>query len=167
MQIAGAFDELIGVATVFVGIDNTRRSFTDRPGIVEDLKHSLKRVLDKLRGKQQTTTVVGQSIESSFAVGTHTIKTTDDYDELTIEQRVEHLSQRLDSETKSLRDDLTSKGQQLQQAIDAEAHTREQLDDELRGRIGNLAAGGLSMQTFGASAILVGLIVSIIGISLS
>jgi hypothetical protein len=35
-------------------------------------------------------------------------------------------------------------GQQLQQAIDAEAQTRDQLIDEMRRQVADLAAGGLS-----------------------
>jgi hypothetical protein len=159
LQIAGLCDELIGLGATVLGIINTRRQFTDKPGIVDEVRASIRHAFGKLRGKPPTQKVAAKSLESQWGVGEPTV-TQDDWRELTLEKRVD----RLRDETRALRDDLTNKGQQLLQAIDAEAQTRDQLVKALRQRIAELAGGGLGLQTFGATSIFCGLGVTIIGV---
>lgn len=163
----GGICEFVGLATVALGISETRRAFTDRPSIVGRALASAKRLMDRVLRKPQ-----GQVIEGVGTLGGVATLEGDgtgllgDWDNVEPEVRIERLKayvNRLSEEVDELRRQVKREVAERNKADDLERQERRGLERELKELVQEAAAGGLRLETWGVVFFGIGIVLAGVG----
>jgi hypothetical protein len=158
LQLFGGLFELSGLVAVGLGIVETRRAFTDRPGIVQKVAHTVAGFVARLTRKRgRTINLRGVALEGSTSM---TARASLRYGfKGSVGERVERLQaiaqqheERLDEIAELVRsrsDELSAEIRSLQVAL-------SESEQKLRERIGEAAANGLTLESWGVLFFIIG-----------
>jgi hypothetical protein len=159
LRTAGGVLELLGIATVALGVAKVRREFGLPSAAAElmneggQLFHALAQRVRRLFGRKPPTKVItgagGAGLSVSGGRARATVRAGPDS---TLEQRVALLERLIDSaETQlaRLQDDLEREGEQLRQLVAAERQSRDEAHERLHHELRNVAVGGIRLQMVG------------------
>jgi hypothetical protein len=169
LQVVGLFFELLGLGTVMLGISEARRAFTSRPSLVGRVRSVVGRSIRKIFRRGKVVEIQGAGTVNIAARLSGRGRVLTDWERLSPEERFKRLQEAVDRHDDLLAD-LDDKIEKEQAEREGQGRReraeREALRQTLEGRISEAAAGGLTLQTWGALAFAVGILLSMAGVIL-
>jgi hypothetical protein len=164
LQVMGAGLELAGVGLVAKGISETRAQF-GRPSITEKVGAAIKRAAARLRRKPQSVTLsVSSSVDALIGGRAYATVTQGQFDDdTTLEERIERLRGMVNQHAESVTrldkkiDDERGDREEAERSADQRLEERAR---RIEGLIEDMATGGLRREALGASALVLGVILS-------
>ena len=153
IRAVGGLLQLVGVLAVALGVRETRLEFTDKPGTVKAAGKWIAAYARRLFHRRQRLTLHPEHIESTSTVDAVTVSLRRAWEQLSIEERVDRLNERLavvERQANDFRSELDREMQVRRAEANAERHARERADEQLRQRISSLAGFGLRLEALGA-----------------
>lgn len=160
IRIAGFFLELLGLAVVAIGLNDSRQLF-GRPGVYTAIKNSMKRFPKPWRGTHVLVVGSAGSVSGSAtaaAIGNSTSRLP-----TTLEERVALLEEKLylaDTQINEGRRKLEEEAKKRKAAIEAEAEARDEGDRAVQKLIEEAVIGGIRLETMGVVWLAFGLTLS-------
>lgn len=161
-----------GLGTTALGIAETRRGFTSRPGLLATVKAWVLATIR--RAGTSTATAMRRLLRRPRPLNIHVRPASDaarasDVGSVTVyygdppHMSIEEQVAALDARTRALRDDVAAVRTQIEEgrsqarkSLAEEAQARQERDDWLADRLEDLAAGGLRLETWGRGHVRVG-----------
>ena len=161
LQLAGGVLEGLGIGMVALGISEARRKFTDRAHLIIRGINAVARQAFRVAARFQKPKTIHGEINSTLpAFGTLiTARVTQRDFTGTLEERVEKLQKAVqlhDDELRSIGKQITAERDERIAALDLEVGERAEGESRLDERIREAATGGLSLQTWGVTLLLLG-----------
>lgn len=150
VSVAGMLLQLLGIATVAVGLSQARRQF-GRPSVKEQLIAWVRRAALVFAPSKSVVGVVTSSLGSVTITGTATVRGTL-APGVSLERRVEALEQNLralQTQVDKNAEDLRAQGAHLKAELEREARERREQDHHTVRMIEEFAVGGLHLEGIG------------------
>jgi hypothetical protein len=151
LQVAGAGCEIAGLGTVAWGINNTRRSFTDKPSLGVQLVGFFRRLAARFRRHKPVTIQASASLFSMSGGHARAIvkmgwEGISDSERL---ERLKNMVERHEDTLDRLDERLETERDERRKADEQEGRLRDETRQLLEARISDAAAGGLRLETLG------------------
>lgn len=167
IRTLGGLAQLFGVLLVALGVWQTRRGFTERPGILGGVSRTAKRTLDRLkqsipRRRRGQVVQVGLAAEGEAATGLRA-RVTRRFEGLTFDQlrsRLETALNGLQKEVDTLRETIEAEGEKRARGLESEREAREIAIEELRSQIEIFAGSNLRLEATGAALFFAGIVLT-------
>lgn len=168
LQVIGGALELLGLGTVMLGISETRTRFTDRPSVASRALAAFRRLWARLfrRGKTVHLGEVHMGADALLSGSARLMKIVA-WDELTDQEALERLKEianRHEEAIDRLAGEIETERRERGRDVEAERSERVAAKQDLDAKIRLAAAGGLTLETWGAGLLAVGIILTIIGV---
>ncbi len=161
LNTAGGVFEIAGIFMVVLGI-LARREFAGLPPIAKTVADWTRRTIAKWRRKSPPD-VSGSATSSSGIISQARLEARSPWDDLNLDQRLQHLKNRLEeleNQTERLRDELGQEVIARKAAADAERVARTEGDRELGERIDDLAVGDIKWEAIGVLLLICGVVLT-------
>jgi hypothetical protein len=168
-QVIGGVLEFLGLATVIVGISETRRRFTNRPSLVARLLGPTRWLYRKLFRKGR---VVELKAALDGAIGIDSsarLKVTRNWESLSTGEAIKRIQEdinRHEDMLDKLADQMDRERAERIAADTEERSARDGLKHTLESRIADAAAGGLTLETWGAASFALGIVSTVVGVAI-
>jgi hypothetical protein len=167
LQVIGGFLELLGLGFVALGITETRRRFTDRPSLVSRAVAPVRRLWARVFRRGSSVNLEVQSAGHTSTSGSLRLMQTVAWDKLTDQEAVERLKEianRHEEEIDRLAGEIEQERRERQEQDGLLRSALTTLQQDFDSKIRLAAAGGLTLETWGAGLLAVGIILTIAGV---
>jgi hypothetical protein len=164
-QFVGGVLEFLGLMTVVVGISETRRAFTGRPSLLARAAGPFRMVVRRFFAKPRVIEAAGTATVTLR--GSARGRVIRSWAGLNLEQRIDRLQKAVDQhdgQLDELAEWLEEEHRQREASDQAERAAREEIRQSLEGRIAQAAAGGLTLEAWGAGFFGLGILCTVVGV---
>jgi hypothetical protein len=162
LQLLGGLFEIGGLAFVALGIVETRRAFTDRPGIVQNVARRVAEFVARLTRKKRVHTLeVHDSLHMQSAASAR-LRVTYGF-EGSLEERVERLqeiAQQHGNRLAEVTELVGSESEKLRAEIRSLQDALSESERELTERICGAASNGLTLESWGVFLFIIGVVLT-------
>lgn len=167
LQVVGGALELLGLGAVMLGISETRRRFTDRPSLVHRASAPIRRGWARLFRRGKSVTLEIHSAGHATASGSVRLMQIVAWDKLTDQEalkRLKEIANRHEEAIDRLADEIATERRERGREDRAERSERLANKEDLDAEIRLAAAGGLTLETWGAALLALGIILTATGV---
>jgi len=166
LQAGGALLELAGLAVVMLGISETRRAFTNRPSLLRRLSTPFRWLVGQFRKPSVSVGASPASIGASASIGAAGVGHVG-WEGLSPEEVLTRIQSELalhHQELYRVSKEIDEERKAREKLAHREEAARESLREHLEARVAKVAARGLTLETWGASLLALGLSLTFAGI---
>jgi hypothetical protein len=158
LQLLGGLFEIGGLTFVALGIVETRRAFTDRPGLVQSVARVVAEFVARLTRRKHVHTGEIHGSVHAHATASGSLRVNYGFED-SLEKRVERLQEIAQQHVDRLAEIselLESKERELRSEIGALRDALSESERELTKRIREAAANGLTLESWGVASFILG-----------